>query len=295
MDLYLAIFSSIFRRKYHIYKIFVLKNNNYFALSYMDILNLKHPVEEISGFWKFVRTPMKNIRARSTPGHLLHLIVSGRYTLKTNKRLYHVKPGNIIYYYASEDVEWMENTETVVFYSVAFISSMFKPLPYEKRVMRASAKMNRAFNSLYEYSLSSDEFIRTAKMFSSLSEILLEIEKQRKENAPSDYHEQSSGIWEIVENKIRTEKLFRVQLGDLCAMTGRSRASVIRACRKSTGSTPLKRIHELRMNEAEGLLCFSTLNITQIAEYLRYPRMHEFSREFKKHFGFAPSRAGGRD
>ncbi|OGV46448.1 MAG: hypothetical protein A2017_02060 [Lentisphaerae bacterium GWF2_44_16] len=256
----------------------------------MDILNIRHPLEEISGFWKFVRTPRKNIKARSTPGHLLHLIISGRYTLKTNNRIYHVKPGDIIYYYASEDVEWMENTETVVFYSVAFVSSMFKPLPYEKRVMKANIEMKKAFNLIYEYSLSPDEFTRTAQMFSSLSGILLEIEKQRKENALSDCHEQSSGTWEIIEDKIRREKLFRVQLSDLCAMAGKSRASVIRACRKSTGTTPLKRIHELRMNEAEGLLRFSTLNVTQIAEYLHYPRMHEFSREFKRHFAFAPTR-----
>lgn len=254
----------------------------------MDILNIRHPVEEISGFWKFVRTPVKNIKARSTPEHLLHLIISGRYTLKTNNRIYHVKPGDIIYYYASEDVEWTENTETVVFYSIAFVSSLFKPPAYEKRVMRANPRTIRAFDGLYECSLCPDKFTRTAKMFSSLSEILLEIEKQKKEDPPSDYREASSDTWGMIENKIRTEKLFRVQLSDLCAMTGKSRASVIRACRKSTGSTPLKRIHDLRMNEAKGLLRFSTLNITQIAEYLHYPRIHEFSREFKKHFGTAP-------
>jgi AraC-like DNA-binding protein len=52
----------------------------------------------------------------------------------------------------------------------------------------------------------------------------------------------------------------------------------------------MRRIQTVRMEEARGLLLFSTLNVTQVAEYLGYPRLHEFSREFSQYFGAPPSR-----
>ena len=42
------------------------------------------------------------------------------------------------------------------------------------------------------------------------------------------------------------------------------------------------------MAEARGSLKFSTLNISQVAGYLSYPRIHEFSREFRRLCGQSP-------
>jgi len=256
----------------------------------MDMLNIKHPIEYVSGVWKFERTPRKGIKVRSTPDHLLHLVVSGSYLLKNNNRIYEIKPGSVIYYYATEDVEWLESKETVVFYSVAFKSEFIRPLPLESRVFKAVRSTVSAFEKLYGYSICQDEYVKTMGIYSSLLAILMDIQKYTSVPDSDKQKDKVADIWNSVEQKIRTEKKFRVQLNELCEMSHRSRATLIRICRKSTGESPMRRIRSIKMAEANGLLHFSTLNITQISEYLGYPRIHEFSREFKKHFGFPPTR-----
>ncbi len=256
----------------------------------MNILNIKYPVEYVSGVWKFTRTPRRDIKSRSTPDHLLHLVVSGVYTLKTNGRIYEIKPGSIIYYYASEDVEWIESRETVVFYSVAFKSELFKPLSFENRVLKASKRTVSSFEKLYEYSLCQNEYVKTLGIYSSLLSILADIQKITAETDTVSPKNEAENIWRNVELKIRTEKKFRPQLDELCEMSHTSRATLIRICKKATGESPISRIRDIRMAEANGLLQFSTLNITQISEHLGYPRIHEFSREFKKYFGAPPTR-----
>ena len=256
----------------------------------MNMLNIKFPVEYVSGVWKFTRAPRRDIKAKSTPDHLLHLVVSGSYTLKTNGRVYEIKPGSIIYYYASEDVEWIESRETVVFYSVAFKSELFKPLSFENRVFKAAKRTVSAFGKLYEYSLCQDEYVKTLGIYSSLLDILADIQKITADTDTGGSKDEAENIWNNIELKIRTEKKFRPQLNELCEMSHKSRATLIRICRKSTGESPMRRIRNIRMAEANGLLQFSTLNITQISEHLDYPRIHEFSREFKKYFGVPPTR-----
>lgn len=255
----------------------------------MNMLNIKFPVEYVSGVWKFVRTPRKDIKSKSTPDHLLHLVVSGAYTLKTNNRIYEIKPGSIIYYYASEDVEWIDSKETVVFYSVAFKSELFKPLSYENRVLKAEKSTVSAFEKLYEYSICQNEFIKTLGVYNSLLTILMDIQNLTVDTDGGSSREEAANIWNNIEQWIRTEKKFRAHLNDLCEMSHKSRATLIRICKKSTGATPISRIRDIRMAEANGLLQFSTLNITQISEHLGYPRIHEFSREFKKYFGVPPT------
>ena len=71
-------------------------------------------------------------------------------------------------------------------------------------------------------------------------------------------------------------------------MGSTSRSSIVRLCRQATGMSPMKRIQQIRMEEAKGLLLSSSLNITEIAQYLGYIRMHEFSREFTLYFGTSP-------
>jgi AraC-like DNA-binding protein len=256
----------------------------------MNMLNIKYPVEYVSGVWKFVRAPRKDIKAKSTPDHLLHLVVSGSYTLKTNNRIYEIKPGNIIYYYASEDVEWLESKESVVFYSVAFKSEVFKPLTFENRVIKAAKSTVSAFEKLYEYSLCQNEYAKTLGIYSSLLGILADIQMITSSTDNENLKDDGADIWNNIEHKIRIGKKFRPQLDELCEMSRKSRPTLIRICKKSTGESPMRRIRNIRMAEANGLLQFSTLNITQISEHLGYPRIHEFSREFKKYFGVSPTR-----
>ena len=244
------------------------------------------PVESISGIWKFTRPPGHRLHTASLPGHLLQLVLKGSYAIRTNNREYTVKRGDLIYFYASEDVEWLGNEDTVVFYSVGFRSTVFTPLPLNQRVFPSNEKIRTAFEALYESTtLSKESPLRELKMFAELHNILSEIVKL---NLSVGSKTSPSEIWWDVERSIRKQHIFRPSLDQLAQLCGYSRASTVRLCRKATSQSPVRRIRTIRMEEAKALLGFSSLNITEISKYLCYDRIHEFSREFSAYFGMSP-------
>jgi len=244
------------------------------------------PLESILGVWKFRRLPGNKHRCSSTPGHLLHLVVAGDYLLRTNGRQYNIQPGDIIYYHESEDVEWLENNNTVIFYSVGFLAPELQPLPFNMRVFQATGKLHQAFIQLYTASLETDPSQRIFEMYSALFKILFRIEKFKTTLSPSP---EKLTLWQEIEQLIRKNHQFRPTLDELCEMCQYSRATIIRSCRRTTGMSPIKYIRKIRMEEAKGLLQYSLLNVTQTADYLGYPRLHEFSREFSAYFSYPPS------
>ena len=252
-----------------------------------SITPLTCPVTAILGVWQFVRGVRGYTRTRSTPGHLLHLVIAGGYNLRTNGREYEIKCGDLIYYHESEEVEWLKNTEEVIFYSVGFLAPSLDPLPLETRVFRSTPAIYAAFTELFRKSLEPESGKRTYGLFTSLMTILSYLEEKRIQFQEKKYQHE---LWWEIEEKIRKNRRFRPSLDELAEMSACSRASVVRSCRRATGLSPMKRLQALRMAEARGLLRYSALTITQIAQYLSYPRIHEFSREFKGCFRQAPTK-----
>ncbi len=250
------------------------------------LLSVISPVETINGIWKFVHVPRVTTRCRSLPGHLLHLVLKGEYHLRTNRREYHIRPGNIIYYHESEDVEWLGNRRTVVFYSVGFTAPALAPLPLDRRVFPSDAVMRKAFHDLYTAAQLPGRTERSVKAFSALLTLLGRIEE--KTLGFSKTPEEGCATWWSVEERIRRTRQFRPALDELADLACCSRASIVRSCRRATSESPMRRIQQLRMEEARGLLKFSTLNVTQVAEYLGYSRLNEFSREYSKYFSYPP-------
>lgn len=253
-----------------------------------EINRISFPVESITGVWEFTRPPFFKYLCYSLPGHLLHLVIKGSYTVRINSREYQVKEGDVIYYYESEEVESIGNESEVTFYSVGFQASKLSPLSIENRVFQSTNNMQLSFRKLFEGYSSNNDKARPYKTFASLLDILNDIDElyevsQNKNNEKEE-------LWWALERRIRKQKMFRPSLKKLCKIAGYSRATVIRSCRKVTGDTPLQRIRRIRMEEARGLLNFANLNVSQVAEYLGYPRVHEFSREFSKFYGEPPSK-----
>jgi len=245
------------------------------------------PLETITGVWEFTRPPYFKYLCYSLPDHLLHLVIKGSYTVRINNRKYDVKTGDIIYYYESEEVESVGNETEVTFYSVGFQASKMSPLPINKRVFQSNIKLKELFHKLFEGFSSDNNKIRKYKTFAALLDILDEFEVLNvvAQNNIDDKEE----LWWALERRIRKHKKFRPSMDNLCEVAGFSKATVIRSCKKVTGDTPLKRIQKIRMEEAKGLLRFANLNVSQVSEYLGYPRLHEFSREFSKFYGEPPS------
>jgi AraC-like DNA-binding protein len=247
------------------------------------------PVEGITGVWRFSREPGGHHRARSLPGHLLHLVLEGSYRLRTNGREYDIKPRDVIYYHETEEVEWLGNAGRVTFYSVGFLASALEPLPAERRVFPSSKPIRAAFDRLHAAALLPRDARRTLGIYAALLAVLAEIDWWPRP-APEAAAE-GADLWWRLERLLREKRRFRSTIDELAAEAGCSRASVVRACRAATGASPMRRLRDVRMAEARGLLGFSTLNVGQVAAYLGYPRIHEFSREFLGCCGHPPSAA----
>lgn len=251
------------------------------------ITRISCPIESVTGVWEFIRPPFFNYLCYSLPGHLLHLVTKGSYIVKINSRKYHVKAGDVIYYYESEEVETIGDDREVTFYSVGFQAPKLFPLPIDMRVFKVNQNIQSMFKELHDGFVSEDILNRSFMVYSNLLNILNKIE-----GLHSDAHrnvDEKEKLWWALERRIRRNKIFRTTLEELCAMAGYSKSTVIRSCKKVTGDTPMKRIQKLRMEEARGLLSFAHLNVSQVADYLGYPRIHEFSREFSRYYGNPPS------
>ncbi len=253
-----------------------------FAISYVPA-----PVEAVVGVWQFVREPFfRTTTAHSLPGHLLHLLTAGHYRLTANGREYRVATGDMVYYHESEAVAWEGDASQVVFYSVGFLAPQMPPLPIERRVFRASPRMRRAFAQLYAAWESGREQ-RSLAVYARLAD-LLDAVQQVGISGSVGAGPDSARLWWEAENAVRRRRLFRPTLRQICQAAATSRGKLIRACRRATGSTPIQRLREIRMEEARGLLQFAHLNVTQIAEYLGYGRIHEFTRDFTAYHGRPP-------
>ena len=51
----------------------------------------------------------------------------------------------------------------------------------------------------------------------------------------------------------------------------------------------MKRVKQIRMSLAWGLVMFSDLRMTDIAERVGYARVHEFSRDYRRAYGRSPT------
>ena len=237
------------------------------------------PVREISGVWRFERAAGLRTAACSTPGHLLHYIVRGSGTLNINKRKYNIAAGSVIYYYEKEEVKNNFRDDTV-FYSIAFSAPELPPLPLSGRVFKVNEKAAGIFSEIYKIYTSGipDSTLR-------LFELLLELLDMLgfMESALPAYSRREK-LWSRIESWIRQERKFRAGIPEICERFNISPATLHRVCRDASEKSAGKRIQQIRMDEARALLMFSGLNVSVVAQYLGYPRVHEFSREFSKYF-----------
>jgi len=256
------------------------KNLNFQDFSYNFISS---PIESIYGVWQFERPPGWTHRCLSTPDHLFHLVFEGSYHLQINDREYYIKPGNVIYYHASEQLNWIENQEKVRFISISFKAPTLSPLPFQSRVFAASSSVKKQFKIIHTLSSKID---KQFALFSALAQLIDFFEVQGLYSHRDKI--QQDGLWWEIESLLKQENNLRPTLDGICANHKISKSSLSRICKNTTGLSPIKRIKKIRMQEAKGLLLFSPLTVSKVAEHLNYNRIHEFSREFTDYFGLSP-------
>ncbi|MBN1671597.1 MAG: helix-turn-helix transcriptional regulator [Kiritimatiellae bacterium] len=245
------------------------------------------PIDNIAGIWKMTRPPGFACTCRSTPGHLIQLILRGSYTLVANGRRYRLKPNDLFVFHETEHVEWIGGRDTVVYYSVAFYARRLAPLPIDRRRITAPPRLRRDLRELYRLSMARLPHERQRmRLYAVLLRIVAQVygDPHRHDRI---VHE--SEPWWDVEQRIRERKLYHVRLDELSRLCHRSRSTIARSCRRALNVSPFERIRAIRMEEARGMLLYSDRTVTEIADALGYGRMHEFSREFRRCFGMPPS------
>jgi AraC-like DNA-binding protein len=228
----------------------------------------------------------REAKVRSRPGHLIHLMERGHYRVITNGREYHMRPGDMIYYHDGEDVATSTRVE-VQFLTVGFYAPEILPPPVENRKFRSTPRLRRLYLQAYRASLMPEGLRRDSLVSARVLEVLAGLPWELGRPGKVD---PACRLWWDIEGWIRRGKLYRVSMAEIEARWLRSRSTVTRSCRKATGLSPLRRVASLRMEEARGMLQFSKLSVGEVAARLGYPRMHEFSREFSRHYGRPPSR-----
>jgi AraC-like DNA-binding protein len=243
------------------------------------------PIEEITGIWLANIPSFHTNLTKVPPDHNLQLVLSGQYRLRINDQEYHVLPGSMIYYYKGEDVHWLENDEPVSFYSYVFKGANIQPLPLHQRIVPASVEMAMEFRNIHQAALDSFSNLNQIQVYCGMLRILKEMNFHFIDQTPIS----EKNLWRQVENKLIEEQNYRPQMSELIKLSGYSRATLYRNCQELYGLAPAQRFRDLRMEKAKFLLLYTPMSITQIASYLRYPRVHEFSREFAFVVGETPS------
>lgn len=244
---------------------------------------LKNIVNTLEAVWQStIPAPHSNL-TYVPPDHNIQLVTSGYYQLKIEEQEYSIKPGSIIYYHKGERVYWLKNDVPVQFYSIV-LTGDFEPLPIQQRVMLADKNLIEHFDRLYMLYMQNNSNLDRIQMFSSL----LFIVESLYANFSAAVNE-NDAIWFELERELILSQSFRPTVRELIKISGYSESTIKRSCVKFTGLTPMKRLRNLRMEKAKMLIQYSAFNITEIAEILRFPRVHEFSREFKEWSGKTPT------
>ncbi|HNC23690.1 MAG TPA: AraC family transcriptional regulator [Opitutaceae bacterium] len=245
------------------------------------------PIESIRLVERFERRePRYAFTATSLPGHLIHLVVAGEVEQVSGGRRQLLRPGSVVWYHEDEWVEGRVRRAPWIYYSVNFAAPTLAPPDFDRRLVPATPGLEATFAALLEAWRSTPSGERDWRCQSHLLALLAAV-------APSPTERRDGGpggkLWWDIEAWARQRIDRAHSLGELCTVFGRSPNTVARACRDAVGMAPMKRLKQIRLSLARGLVRHSELNMTEIARRVGYARVHEFSRDFRRAHGLPPT------
>jgi len=248
------------------------------------VQSMKALLNEIFYVWFYQWPPYHSTTSDSPPGHTIHYMVEGEYTLILNHKTETIRKGDLVYYAGNEPHQYQGGSQSVIMYSVNFSSPDFPVLSGSGRIFRLPENHTESFRTLYLAFHQPENTQLSLEAFAVLNGILGKM--YEREAVP--FRNNSALPWKEIETLIRTERRFRIKTSELSSYLGISSSTLYRMCIRETGKSPEKKIKEIRMNEAKKMLQYSGLNISGIAAYLGFPRIHEFSREFSEEIKKSP-------
>jgi AraC-like DNA-binding protein len=246
------------------------------------------PIESIRLIERFERSETGfKYQATSLPGHLIHLVVSGVVEQTCNGRQQKLRPGSIVWYHEDEWVEGRVIKAPWIYYSVNFTAPTLAPPDFNARLIDHRDDLQTLFIDLHIAWQLSPSRERDYRCQAHLLELLAALNPGGVGQALVT---PNGRLWWEVETWARQRIDEAVTLGNLCTQFHRSANTLTRACMDAVGTTPMKRLKQIRLSLARGLVHYSDLTMTEIALRVGYARVHEFSRDYRKAHGFPPSR-----
>jgi len=235
-----------------------------------------------------VRPAISTYQAPSLPGHLMHFVTEGEVEQEINGQRQHLVPGSAVWYYENEIVRGRILKAPWSYYTVNFSAARLPPPPFEQRVWQAGAATGRHFQILLDAWRKTNvpPIRRHMRVLSLLFNLLLEALP-----STSFTHRVDTGthLWWEIESKLRENLSQPIDLQYLQSLAQRSRHSIVRACQLAVGVSPMKRVKEIRLSYARGLVLHSRLPITEIAMRVGYSRVQELSRDYNRRYGTTPT------
>jgi AraC-like DNA-binding protein len=245
------------------------------------------PVDSIRLVERFERRERGyTFTATSLPGHLIHLVVAGEVEQTCNGRRQHLRPGTVVWYHEDEWVEGRVLRAPWIYYSVNFSALTLSPPDFEHRLVEGVKGLDRTFAALLAAWRSPPSWERDCRCQAHVLSLIAGVGShfgERRATVPA------GKLWWEIEAWARRHIGRTRTLAELCAEFGRSPNTVARACRQAVGLPPMKRLKQIRLSLARGLVRYSDLNMTEISQRVGYARVHEFSRDFRKAHGIPPT------
>jgi AraC-like DNA-binding protein len=237
---------------------------------------------------QLVRPTACAFSAPSLPGHLIHYVVEGEVEQELNGQRQRLAPGSVVWYHENEAVRGHIRKSPWVYFTANFTARRLPPPPFDQRVSQGSAEVGRRFQSLLDAwrAVNVPPLMRHMRVFTLLMELLTDVMPSTTLKHRMDM---GTHLWWEIEAKVREDLSGVIDLRRLQSLARCGRQSIIRACHLAVGMPPMKRVKQMRLSYARGLVLHSRLPMTEIALRVGYGRVQELSRDYHKKYGVAPT------
>ncbi len=248
---------------------------------------LAAPVERLIFVDELERPRTGPFQSQSLPGHLLHIVTAGAVRQWAEGRAATFGKGAVVWYHENEPVRGEILRAPWRFLTINFHAPTLPPPPEDRRVFRAGPATVRRGQTLLALwrDRSRPPMERQLQCHRALLELLQEL-LPRVNLAP--VAQSGAKLWWRIEKQLRARLEEPPTLETMRNLSGLSPRTIVRICKAATGLPPIKRLKELRLGHARGLVQHSDLPITEIAFRVGYGRSQEFSRDYRNRFGISP-------
>lgn len=248
---------------------------------------LPAPIERLVLVDEVVRRDMGPFQSQSLPGHLLHIVSEGRVRQSAEGRVEAFGPGAVVWYYENEPIRGDILRVPWRFITINFHAPALAPPPDEHRVLPAGGSVVRRARRLLALwrNRGHTALERQLLCHRALLDLLLEVRRHARLRRVSHL---DLNVWWPVEKQLRARLAEPFTLDLIQNLSGYGLRTLIRACHSATGMPPMKRLKELRLGYARGLVQHSDLPLTEIAFRVGYSRSQEFSRDYRRRFEITP-------